>query len=87
MVPLTPRQHSAGYLLAGSWGRRAVNFADLIAVLQSMRAELAKQLAAFGPPMYLRTFNWQRETTEESKQHIRGCIEQVDQLLRHYGAE
>ncbi len=63
-----------------------MNFADLIAELHSMRAELAKQLAAFGSPIYLRTFNQQRETTEESKQHIRGCIAQVDELLRHYGS-
>ena len=64
-----------------------MNFADRIAELYSMRAELAKQLAAFGPPMYLRTFNRQRETTEESKQHIRGCIAQVDELLRHCGLD
>jgi len=63
-----------------------VNFEDLIAELQNMRLELAKQLVAFGPPMYLRTFTSHRETTEESKQHIRGCIAQVDQLLRHYGS-
>jgi len=62
-----------------------VDFADRIAELQSMKAELSEQLAAFDPPMSLRTFNRQRETTEEPKQHIRRCIAQVDELLKQYG--
>ena len=36
--------------------------------------ELARQLAAFDPPMRLHTSATQRETTQESKAHIRRCI-------------
>jgi hypothetical protein len=64
-----------------------VDFADRIASLKSMKAELAKQLAAFDPPILLRTPTGHQETIEETKVHIRRCIAQIDELMRHYGAD
>jgi hypothetical protein len=61
-----------------------VHSADQIAEWKSMKAELERQLAAFDPPMRLRTFTTQRETTQESKAHIRRCIVRLDELLNQY---
>ena len=59
----------------------------LIVEWKLMKAALERQQEAFNPPMRLRTFTSHRETTEESKQHIRRCIAQVDELLKHYGTD
>ena len=60
---------------------------DHIAEWKKMKAELLKQLAAFDPPTRLRTFTIHRETTKDSKVHIRRCITQVDELLKQSGAD
>jgi hypothetical protein len=51
-----------------------------------MKAELQRQLAAFGPPIHFYTHTRRRDATEESREHVRRCIVELDQLLKEHGA-
>jgi hypothetical protein len=66
-------------------GTALVDMNDLIEEWKKMNADLERQLAAFDPPMRLRTLSNRRDATEESKEHVRRCILELAALLRRHG--
>ena len=46
-----------------------------------MKGNLATQLNAFNPPMNLRTSKNGKDTTEETKERVRRCLNEIDTLI------
>ena len=46
-----------------------------------MKGDLATQLNAFNPPRNLRTSKNGKDTTEETKERLRRCLNEIDTLI------
>jgi hypothetical protein len=61
----------------------AVNTMDrLIERWRRIKRELEVQLSNFDPPLSLRAYHGKQETTEETKEHLRRGIAEMDALLK-----
>ena len=57
---------------------------DLVGRWKKMKTDLEKQLAAFEPPMNMRTHSNHQETTAESKARLGRALAELDALVKKH---
>jgi len=67
-------------------GRIKTMMSGLIAEWKNMKRDLERQLTLFESPFSMRTGSNGQDTTEETRNRVTRCIEELDALLKAHNA-